>query len=155
MNKEQLYFSLREKFLCILSKYNSIENKPYKFGINNLLYPSEIHTMCILHENEKKNITCIAGKLGVSRSALSQLVNKLAAKGLVKKYKKPANEKEIFVSLTEKAQIAYGEHEKFHREMSREIINELEKLSRHDINIVMRVFDILDSAMNKLKAVFK
>ncbi|EFK05222.1 transcriptional regulator, MarR family [delta proteobacterium NaphS2] len=77
---------LREAFIRIVAKYRILEKRPQDYGIGEVLHPSEIHTIEMIGKNPGINVTGLAGRLGVTKGAVSQLIKKLENKGLVSKY---------------------------------------------------------------------
>ncbi|MGD0855389.1 MAG: helix-turn-helix domain-containing protein, partial [Dehalococcoidia bacterium] len=75
MNDELKYKEVIDKFVRMMSKYGEMERKPRDYGTGDLLFPSEIHTMDVIGDNPGINITELSEKLGVSKSASSQIVN--------------------------------------------------------------------------------
>jgi DNA-binding MarR family transcriptional regulator len=59
-------------------------------------------------------VTGLAEVMGVTKGAISQILNKLVNKGLVVKKSADDNAKEILPELTEVGLKGYGEHERFH-----------------------------------------
>jgi DNA-binding MarR family transcriptional regulator len=117
MDDELKYKELMDKFVRIMSKYGEMERKPRDYGTGDLLFPSEIHTMDVIGDNPGINITELAEKLGVSKSAISQIVNKLERKKFVRRYKEQDNGKEVLLQLMQKGQLAFLGHKKYHLAM--------------------------------------
>jgi len=67
----------------IQNKIAAIEKSPRDFGSGDLLYRSEIHTLMAIGENPGANVTDLASHSGISKSAVSQMVNKLSHRNLV------------------------------------------------------------------------
>jgi DNA-binding MarR family transcriptional regulator len=105
---------LSESWIRILNKMDEVEKCPNDFGSGNLLHCSEIHTIMAIGKNKDINITKLAGFLGISKSAISQMITRLAGKDLVEKYRDPDNDKEIRLRLTPRGTIAYLGHEQYH-----------------------------------------
>ena len=112
-----------ERFLDVLDKVitraESIQShKAGKdFGTGVLLYRAEIHTIKTIGDKRGINITRLAEHMGVTKGAVSQTVNKLVRKRLVRKTHAPDNAKELLLELTDLGWTGYHNHEKFHMEM--------------------------------------
>lgn len=104
-------------FNRILSKFQSIENKPRDFGTGDLLSRSEIHVLAGIYDNPLVSVTDLAGKLGVTKGAISQMVGKLSGKGYVRKLQSVDDRKEILLALTQKGQQATENHNEYHKQM--------------------------------------
>jgi len=105
---------LSESWIRILNKMDEVEKYPKDFGSGDLLHGSEIHTIMAIGMHKDINGTNLAGLLGISRSAVSQMISRLVSKDLVEKYRDPDNDKEIRLRLTPRGTIAYLGHEQFH-----------------------------------------
>ena len=77
---------------------------------------SEVHSLCIIGDNENVNGAMISSKLAMTRSAISKIISKLKKKELIYSYQNSDNKKEIYYKLTEKGYLIYHKHEKAHKE---------------------------------------
>lgn len=91
----QLCFPLYASGKEIVRRY-----KPYLDEIN-ITYTQYIVLM-VLWEKDHVSVKEIGEKLYLDSGTLTPLLNKLSAKGLIKKEKKPVDERELIVSLTKK-----------------------------------------------------
>ncbi len=64
------------------------------------LYPSEIHLMLHVADEQATNLTRIAEQLGITKGALSQTLGRLERKGMLVKSKDPGAKNELTVSFT-------------------------------------------------------
>lgn len=131
-NKELLasIFRLTMK-LCAAMK------KPKKFGMDNLLYASEIHTIEIIGNHPDITITEIAERLGISKSALPKIIRKLVAKDLVYRYQEANNKKKILLGLTDKGLIAFQQHYDFHKTFDVGILRKFNALTPEEYLFLM------------------
>jgi DNA-binding MarR family transcriptional regulator len=120
---------LVEQFLRIINKYNALQKKPYDFGIGERLHPAEIHTVSAIAGAGTVNVTELAGKLGVTKGAVSQMVSRLEKKGLVRKSRDRANDKEVLLDLTRRGKKAHEGHARFHGGMYGEFTAMMESMS--------------------------
>jgi DNA-binding MarR family transcriptional regulator len=70
------------------------------------LYPSEIHLMLHVADEQATNLTRIAERLGITKGALSQTLGRLERKGMLVKSKDPHAKNELTVSFTPQGQRA-------------------------------------------------
>lgn len=68
----------------------------------------------IINKNQGKNSICFCRMLGLTRSAVSQMLNKLETQGLIQKKYKDGNRKEFFLYLTDKGRQCLAEYEVIH-----------------------------------------
>ena len=120
---------LVEQFLRIVNKYNTLQKKPYDFGIGERLHPAEIHTVSAIAAAGTVNVTELAGRLGVTKGAVSQMASRLEKKGLVRKTRDRGNDKEVLLALTRRGKKAHEGHARFHSGMYGEFIAMMERIS--------------------------
>jgi DNA-binding MarR family transcriptional regulator len=92
-----------------------LEQEPRDYGTDRLFYGSEMHTLVCIGENPYGNLTTIAAKLEVSKSAASKFVKKLIAADCIKKTKSPDNAKDVLFHATSKGKRAIQGHKIFQR----------------------------------------
>ncbi len=101
----ELYKELINKTEGTKRSYNNIE-----------LFPSEIHTLVFIKDNNDLNMTEVAKEYGVTKGAIFKIILKLEKKDLLKRYKKESNNKSTYFEVTEKGIQAYLGHEEFHED---------------------------------------
>ncbi len=107
---------------------------------------SEYHLIeCIGSSDRGKKISDIAQESAVTLSSVTVAINKLLAKGYVKKEKCSEDGRVTYVSLTRSGKCADEGHRKFHEQMVRNMTSEFSPNEK----------DILLSCMLKLKEYFK
>ena len=137
---EKILAEIMEQFVRVVNKFNRFEKVPMDFGVEERLFPSEIHTIEAIGKNEWINVTQLSEMLGITKGAVSQTVNRLAQKQFVKKVKRPRNEKETFLELTPKGRAAFEGHEKFHREMYLDFLKYADNISHRDLRRFKDIF---------------
>lgn len=85
------------------------------FGVGMLLSRAETHAVEAVGVRSEITIGGLATALGTTSGAVSQLVKKLEAKGLVAKRRGGVARKEVFVALTDLGRRAFEAHESYHR----------------------------------------
>ncbi len=116
--------------LCgVLEKYSRISKMPMDFGVNEPLFPSEIHLISAVAKQGTVNITELAATFGTTKGASSQMVAKLVSKGFLEKRPDPAKRSRTLVHLTEKGRAAHNNHMKFHRHHDKPFFDFLAALS--------------------------
>lgn len=102
-NLKEIY----EKEECLGKK--AFKGRYKEYGI------SEIHCVDAIGKIEDPNVTKISKYMSMTRGAISKIAKKLLENGIIKKYKKPENEKEIYFRLTKLGEEMYFFHEEKHR----------------------------------------
>jgi DNA-binding MarR family transcriptional regulator len=128
-DRQRLFQDIAAQFVRVMNMYNALEKTPLDFGTNELLYPSEIHTIEAIGKNHGVNVTELGNTLGVTKGAVSQKIARLVRKGLVVKVKAPFSEKEVSLKLTDKGWMAFQGHEKFHMGIYADFIKHIETFS--------------------------
>lgn len=64
------------------------------------LHPSEIHVLLLIEAGQGTNATRMAGRLGITKGAVSQTLTRLERKGLLKKSHDPQAKNELTLSFT-------------------------------------------------------
>ncbi len=81
------------------------------------LHASEIHFMEAVVGQPELNLTGMAGKLGITKGAVSQTLARLQTKGMIGKESDPFNKNQLQMELTKEGQEALGA---FHKRIDKE-----------------------------------
>ena len=144
-----------ELFFRVVNKYNALEKIPVKHGSGHDLYHSERHMLDRLGDNPDLNMSELAAQAGVTKGAISQIVKKLEGKGLVQRRKSAANDKEIFVELTETGRRVHGQRKQHNAETLAPLTRELAGYDVDEIAVVQRFFRWLDRFMDDSRETMK
>ncbi|MBV7272073.1 MarR family transcriptional regulator [Clostridium sp. PL3] len=137
------------KFEKVMNKYNKSEKKPKYYGTDDLLYRAEVHTIDAIGKNRKINVTDLAEYLGITKGAVSQMVDKLIKKDMVNKKLLSDTENEVSLELTEKGSLVYKGHEEYHKEHYAEISKRLEHLSEKDVETFLDILNVVENFLDK------
>lgn len=129
MEVSNIYMELIRKTEKVKRNYSGIE-----------LFPSEIHTLVFIEDNNELNMTTIAQKLGITKGAIFKIIQKLEKKDLLTRYKKADNSKNIYFKLTEKGLVAYEGHEKFHRDFFGKPSKEFSKFIADNKDTILEMY---------------
>ena len=147
MNKKREIIKLYMKSVDLMRE---IESKPRDFGTGDLLYSSTIHTLVQIGNNPGINLTNLAEKLDISKSAVSKFIRQLLGLSLITKSKDINNRKEVIFYLSEKGVIAYNGHEAFEKNFFSVIENNVDVLTESEKNVFI---NFLMSLVGELKKV--
>jgi len=109
-----IYEEILQKLEKVIVMTESMHTPSLSFGTGVLMHAKEIHTVQAIGRHSGINVTKLAEKAGVTKGAVSQTINKLVKKGLVRKTHLPGNDKEVVLELTDLGEIGFKNHEKFH-----------------------------------------
>lgn len=120
---DKLTYDFINQLTRIVNKFNELEKLPFDFGTGELLYPSEIHIIDVIGQKSDITITAISTRFGITKGAVSQVINKLCKKGYLIKTRRVDNGKEMDLSLTVKGDKAFQAHSEMHRLMDADILD--------------------------------
>jgi len=132
-----------------MNRMHEFETIPMDFGTG-ILYPSEIHTIQAVGLRPGMNVTTLAARMGVSRGAASQMVGRLADKGLIEKYRTQDNEKEVCLRLTSEGTVAFQGHEAQHGWVHRRIYERIGDLDEDAYALLLSVFEAIDEVTKEM-----
>jgi len=136
-------------FIRLVHGYNAMEKLPVRHAKDFDLFHSERHMLDKAGENPGINVTEFARVVGVTKGAVSQVIKKLENKGLVRRYKKGNNDKEVFIDLTEKGEQVCEERKRINRETIREISEELRRYSDDEVAFLLGMFRWFEQFMER------
>jgi DNA-binding MarR family transcriptional regulator len=140
---------LYRKLHRLSRKMNLVERASFDFGLPESLLLSEVHTLQAIGSTPDNNVGIIAATTGVTPSAASQVITKLAKRGLVEKLRGVRNEKEVLLRLTPKGLVVYHNHEKIHAVECDRIYQAIGSLSVGERTALDRVFSALEAYYDK------
>lgn len=133
-----------DTYIRIINKHIANQKIPKEYGVGVLLYPSEIHTIVAIGLNPDINCMKLSKKMGVTRGATSQIVNRLEKKNLISKNKKEDNKKEVYLKLEELGLIAYENQKKIGDEFYKDLYKKIEGASQNEIEFLENIFNELE-----------
>lgn len=137
-------FKILTLLISVTKKFNEIEKMKIDVGNREKLYPSEIHVIVAIGNNQGNNVTELSKRFGITKGAVSQVVNKLSGKGFLQKRRNKRYGKEIILSLTEKGQTAFEIQNNFHQKMGMEFIRYLDTFTPEQIDSFLEIMKTID-----------
>lgn len=144
MNKEKAFYELMETIYETSRLISSYENIPRKYGTDDELYMIEVHTLNLIGDQVKTTTTEIAEIKNCTKSAVSQMVDKLIKKDLVVKYRNPDNYRELNIELTPKGKLVYDYHKKLDLEEYRNYLKNLEQFTVEDFEKYITLLNVIN-----------
>ncbi|MBP1039468.1 MarR family transcriptional regulator [Vagococcus sp. BWB3-3] len=115
---------------------------------------TEVHCIEYIEKNDDSNVTQLADAFYMTRGAISKLTKKLMNKGLIERYQKPTNKKEIYFRLTDRGREVFKIHEALHQEFRERDKVILDQVSEEQLdgllNFVRGYSQHLDAKIAKL-----
>lgn len=143
MDKEKTFYELIKTLYETSRLLNSYENIPRKYGTEEELYTIEAHTLKLIGEKIKTTTTEIAEINNRTKSAVSQIVDKLIKKDLIIKYRNPENYRELNIELTPKGHLVYDYHKKLDQQEYGNYLKSLEHYSAEDFEKYNGILNII------------
>ena len=147
--KEELIRHTIRQLLQVARKYSRTEELPIPVAEGIGISTAEAHTIQAVGEGEQVRGIDIAKRLGISKSAASQMVSKLIKKGFMEKRQSPENSKEFPLYLTELGWMGFKAHEKFHGKDMEYLIKSLDSFSLSQISTISVLLEALGSVMDE------
>lgn len=134
----------------IMNKHSFLEELPVHFSADVVLTPREIHSVQAIGEHERINVKEFGAYFGITKSAASQMIARLSAKGLVKKENRDGNNKDLFLSLTESGWKAFNAHEDFHDKHMADLTRHLSsKFTDAEMSKASELLAIIENVLDK------
>lgn len=140
---------ISEVWIRVLNKIDAHEKCPKDFGTGDLLHCSEIHTVMAIGKNPDINLTSLSRLLGISKSAISQMVSKLARKDLVEKHREMENDKEVLLRLSPRGTIAYLGHEQHHAKIYARMHRNIGDLTNGQFALILRFLAAIEETIDE------
>jgi DNA-binding MarR family transcriptional regulator len=137
-------------FLRVVTRISEVDSKTRYYGTDQPLHEAEIHMIKSIRENQGIHVTGLADMLGVTKGAVSQIIQKLERKGMVVKNTDPNNLSRLMLLLTPKGEIAYLHHEELHREFDELFNSALVSASEENKEFLRNFLNSLDEKINAI-----
>ena len=143
---------LFEKIIKCGNIYANNHHKVVNLGLYNDVSSSQIQVLEYVLEVENQKMSDIAKRLGITKSALSQIAKKLEEKGWLEKYRCNNNKKEIFLKVTPQGKNVYITYSKaMHEFFFKDIFDISKQIPKKYSDIFIKMFDIMaDKLINNL-----
>jgi len=142
IGKENAY-KLMEELLWLIEEYVQLAGIPKSYGTDMLFHRLDIHLIETIGAFDGINVTELARKHRITKSAVSQAVRKLEKRELIRRYQRADNKKEILFSLTERGKTAFHAHREYHRKVEGKVSEEISAWSEQDAESVRRLIDVM------------
>ncbi len=117
--------ALNEAFVKIFRNILTIEEKAIRSDQYQHVTMNDMHVMEAIGDGDAKNMTSIAKRLGVTTGTLTIAVNGLVKKGFVERVRSEEDRRVVLVSLTDSGKKLFVQHMQYHKELTRELVDQL------------------------------
>lgn len=142
--------SLLENFLTTAESYQQLKSMPRTFGNNIQLYTSEINLLTAIGAEANSNLTALANRMDVSKSATSKCANRLIDKGLVQKERSEKRMREVEFSLTAAGASVYRQILNEDKQLHKRFTQAFLKLDKDETFIINHFLTELDMTFRAL-----
>lgn len=125
------------------------QNIPRTYGSDEVLYMAEVHMIRDIKNHDGITITQLARMNGKSKSAVSQMIDKLQQKGLVIKEKHPESNRKVAIYLSEKGERINKYHTRFDRKEYDKVLSHLTDYTNEDFQKIIRLLHIVNQGSEK------
>ena len=151
MDRKKTCEEIVELFIRLANKYRLLEKIPVEYGTDQALYHSERHMIDQIGDHPGTNLTEFARMMGITKGAVSQVVKKLEAKGVARRYKGAGNEKDVFIELTDLGRKIYARHKQVNAESIEPLYEELKKYSDDKVYFLLGMFKWFDTFLDSAR----
>ena len=144
------------KFSAMMRKFDTVfeviaryKELPHTYSTETLLYPAEIHILSDIHQGID-TVTELAEHNYKSKSAMSQIISRLYKKDMILKCPNKSNQREVFLSLTQKGETAYHYHKDISEAMYRQVMDKGGELSAEEIELINHFLESLDAVFKEM-----
>ena len=138
-----------EKMVRAFNTMQENAKQAHDYGTGQLFYQSELHTLAAICRHDRINASELAQIMGVTKGAITQVINKLTQKGLIEKFNLPGNKKEIHFRVTEAGLYVNESHSQYHQTMHAPVASYLCGLDEEKLEAISRYFDIVAMSIKK------
>lgn len=139
MTSNNSFSELTDTLIRIIHQAVAIEHMPVDVGHGSVLTASEIHLIDVTGRFQDANLSAIASHLGVTKGAVTQMVQKLEQKGYLIRIKGNENKKTVYLHLTDKGKKAYLWHKDLHDRLNAEFQEDISGIPDHQIQATIDI----------------
>ncbi|MCR4797911.1 MAG: MarR family winged helix-turn-helix transcriptional regulator [Lachnospiraceae bacterium] len=137
-------------YLCNNSSTSFVT--PYYYGTDYKITAREAQVIEYLLEDTSGNMVAVAERLGVTRGAFSNIVNKLVAKGLLTKERRGDNKKNIYPVVTPMGEKIYEQYSHFIYEFwFKEMFEKADRIPEKYIRAFSSILREMGESMEQMK----
>ena len=132
-------------FLRLVFMLTKLDNQIRNYGTDTPLHVAETHMIKAVKDHPGIHVTALADILGVTKGAVSQMLQKLVKKEMIFKTPDPKNQSRLILALTPKGETAYYYHEKLHEDFNNLFMNSVKDSTPEKIHIIQSFLETLES----------
>ena len=138
---------MARQFFDMLTVITAKQKIPKEYADGQVLYNAEIELLEKIYQYPEANISILSVKLGVTKSAVTQMSIKLLDKELIEKFQDSKNKKEKYFRLTNEGKKARETYMAHHDQASNEMRAYLCSLNENDKNTILTFMKMMKQYM--------
>lgn len=139
MNLTSIQNEVVNSFINLIEKIGNGKTNVLDFGSEDMVfYRGEIHIIKMIGDYPGIHSSEIARNFGITRAVIHKTLLKLEKRNLVEKKQDSEDKKKQKLFLTQKGNIAYKYHEKYHNEHDKALFDFIRNLSEKELDTIMR-----------------
>ena len=138
---------MARQFFDMLTVITAKQKIPKEYADGQVLYNAEIELLEKIYQYPQANISILSVKLGVTKSAVTQMSIKLLDKGLIEKFQDSKNKKEKYFRLTNEGKKARETYMAHHDQALNEMRAYLCSLNENDKNTILTFMKMMKQYM--------
>ena len=138
---------MARQFFDMLTVITAKQKIPKEYADGQVLYNAEIELLEKIYQYPEANISILSVKLGVTKSAVTQMSIKLLDKELIEKFQDSKNKKEKYFRLTNEGKKARETYMAHHDQALNEMRAYLCSLNENDKNTILTFMKMMKQYM--------
>ncbi len=147
MNDLKLYTKFINKMYDVSYAIHLYESIPRTYGTEKKLYMKEVHTLAIISESPGITLSEIAEFENKTKSCISQRINRLEKKGLIRKERNSEEYKKTNLFMTDEGAIISDYHAKLDARNYGMVLHHLGEWTEQEFNKFIKLLDIVEEAV--------
>ncbi len=138
-----MYCKVTEQVFGVIRLLEDERKKPKDYGSGVLLSHAEILFLDTIARYPGENVSALSDRLGITKGAITQMVEKLNQKELIEVEKREDNKKEKFFLLTKKGKTSIQGYQQLHQQSNESLCSFIGTLNPNEVGAVFRFLEHL------------
>ena len=138
-----MYCKVTDQIFNVIRLLEEERKRPKDYGNGVLLYHAEILFLDTIARYPGENVSALSVRLGITKGAITQMVDKLLQKGLIQVEKREDNKKEKFFILTNMGNTSLQGHQELHQQSNESLCSFIGTLKPNEVDAVFRFLEHL------------
>lgn len=136
-----MYCKVTEQIFEIIRLFEDEKKKPRDYGNGIMLYHGEVEFLEAIAKFPGENVSKLSQRLGITKGAITQMVDKLQQKELIQTVSRTGNRKEKYFALTDMGRSVINQHRYLHKQSNENICRFISTLDAKEADAVFRFLE--------------